>query len=108
MCRTGRGVVTEKTKAQLDRGNRIVELFKQPAFNPIPIEEQVATLWALQKDYYATIDTEKVTASAANLREFLVTRKADLLVRIRETAKVTDEIEAELKTACDEWASAQS
>ncbi|MEJ6602127.1 MAG: F0F1 ATP synthase subunit alpha [Verrucomicrobiia bacterium] len=97
-----------KTKAQLDRGNRIVELFKQPAFNPIPIEEQVATLWALQKDYYATIDTEKVTASAANLREFLVTRKADLLVKIRETAKVTDEIEAELKTACDEWASAQS
>ena len=97
-----------KTKAQLDRGNRIVELFKQPAFNPSPIEEQVATLWALQKDYYATIDTEKVTASAANLREFLVTRKADLLVKIRETAKVTDEIEAELKTACDEWASAQS
>ena len=97
-----------KTKAQLDRGNRIVELFKQPAFNPIPIEEQVATLWALQKDYYVSTDTEKVTASAANLREFLVTRKADLLVTIRETAKVTDEIEAELKTACDEWASTQS
>ena len=96
-----------KTKAQLDRGNRIVELFKQPAFNPIPIEQQVATLWALQKDYYAAIDTAKVTASAAALREFLVTRKADLLVTIRESGKVTDEIEAALKTACDEWASAQ-
>jgi F-type H+-transporting ATPase subunit alpha len=97
-----------KTKAQLDRGNRIVELFKQPAFNPIPIEQQVATLWALQKDYYASIDTEKVTASAADLREFLETRKADLLVTIRESGKVTDEIEAELKTACDEWAATQS
>jgi F-type H+-transporting ATPase subunit alpha len=97
-----------KTKAQLDRGNRIVELFKQPAFNPIPIEQQVSTLWALQKDYYASIDTEKVTAAATSLREFLETRKADLLVTIRQTGKVTDEIEADLKTACDEWATTQS
>jgi F-type H+-transporting ATPase subunit alpha len=97
-----------KTKAQLDRGNRIVELFKQPAFNPIPIEQQVATLWALQNDYYAEIDTDKVQAAAASLREFVVTRKVDLLTKIRETAKLTDEIEAELKTVCDDWASTQS
>jgi F-type H+-transporting ATPase subunit alpha len=97
-----------KTKAQLDRGNRIVELFKQPAFNPIPIEQQVATLWALQNDYYAEIDTDKVQAAAASLREFVVTRKDDLLTKIRETAKLTDEIEAELKTVCDDWASTQS
>ncbi|WP_221031622.1 F0F1 ATP synthase subunit alpha [Actomonas aquatica] len=96
-----------KTKAQLDRGNRIVELFKQPAFNPIPIEQQVVTLWALQKDYYAKIDTAKVQASAESLREFFATRKDALLTKIRETAKLTDEIEAELKTACDEWASSQ-
>ncbi len=97
-----------KTKAQLDRGNRIVELFKQPAFNPIPIEQQVVTLWALQKDYYAKIDTDKVQASAASLREFVVTRKDALLTKIRDAAKLTDEIEAELKTACDEWAATQS
>ena len=54
------------------------------------------------------LDAAKVTASAAALREFLVTRKADLLVTIRESGKVTDEIEAALKTACDEWASTQS
>jgi len=97
-----------KTKAQLDRGNRIVELFKQPAFNPIPIEQQVVTLWALQKDYYASIDTKKVTAAAASLREFFVTRKSDLLVTIRETGKVTDEIEVELKAGCDDWAASSA
>src|SRR6266852_159240 len=40
-----------KTKAQLERGARIVELFKQPQFNPLPIELQVAVLWAMQKNY---------------------------------------------------------
>jgi len=97
-----------KTKAQLDRGNRIVELFKQPAFNPIPIEQQVVTLWALQNDYYANIETDKVQASAEALREFVTTRKESLLTTIRETAKLTDEIEAELKTVCDEWAATLS
>ncbi len=97
-----------KTKAQLDRGNRIVELFKQPAFNPIPIEQQVVTLWALQNEYYNKIDTDKVQVAAASLREFMVTRKDDLLTTIRETAKLTDEIEADLKTVCDEWASTLS
>src|SRR5438128_1216956 len=53
-----------KTKAQLDRGARIVELFKQPAFNPIPIELQVAILFAMQRGIFDTIDTKKVVAAA--------------------------------------------
>ncbi|MCC5021417.1 MAG: F0F1 ATP synthase subunit alpha [Candidatus Synoicihabitans palmerolidicus] len=97
-----------KTKAQLDRGNRIVELFKQPAFNPIPIEQQVVTLWALQKDYYTKIDTAKVQTAAESLREFFATRKDALLTKIREAAKLNDEIEAALKTSCDEWAATNS
>jgi F-type H+-transporting ATPase subunit alpha len=68
----------------------------------------VVTLWALQKDYYAKIDTAKVQKSAESLREFFATRKDALLTKIRETAKLTDEIEAELKTSCDEWASTQA
>jgi F-type H+/Na+-transporting ATPase subunit alpha len=97
-----------KTKAQLDRGNRIVELFKQPAFNPLPIEQQVVTLWALQKDYYSKTEISKVTPTAASLREFFITRKDALLAKIRNEAKLTPEIEAELKTACDEWAVTQA
>ena len=97
-----------KTKAQLDRGNRIVELFKQPAFNPLPIEQQVVTLWALQKDYYANTEISKVTAAAVSLRDFFATRKDALLTKIRNEAKLTPEIEAELKTACDEWAASRA
>jgi len=41
-----------KTKAQLDRGQRIVELFKQKQYNPLPVEQQVAVLWAMQNGYF--------------------------------------------------------
>lgn len=92
-----------KTKAQLDRGSRIVELFKQPAFNPIPIEQQVVTLWAMQKGYYEGLDLKKVTAAAVSLRSFFATRKDPLLAKIRTKAALDAEIEAELKTAVDEW-----
>ena len=37
-----------KTQAQIDRGKRIVEIFKQPQYNPIPVEVPVAVIWAVQ------------------------------------------------------------
>src|SRR5437868_5217146 len=40
-----------KTQAQIDRGKRIIELFNQPQYNPVPVEIQVATLWAVQNGY---------------------------------------------------------
>jgi F-type H+-transporting ATPase subunit alpha len=95
-----------RTKAQLDRGSRIVELFKQPAFNPIPIEQQVATLWAMQKGYYDDLPLARVTAAAVSLREYLSTRREALLARIREKAALDAAMDGELKAACDEWKAA--
>ena len=92
-----------KTKAQLDRGARIVELFKQPQLNPLAIEMQAAILWLLQKNYFDSIDTKQVVAAANSLKDYLTTRKADLLASIRNEAKLTDAIEAGLKAAADEW-----
>src|SRR5690606_4414293 len=94
-----------KTKAQLDRGARIVELFKQPAFNPISIELQVVTLFALQKGYYDTADMKKVTATAGAFRDFFTTRKDGLLTEIRNKAKLDDDIEKKIVAALDEWKS---
>ena len=94
-----------KTKSQLDRGARVVELFKQPAFDPISIELQVVTLWAMQKGYYENLTISKVMSAAASLRTFMTTRHDTLLTKIRTKAAVDAEIEAELKTACDSWQS---
>jgi len=92
-----------KTKATLDRGSRIVELFKQAQLNPAAIEVQAAVLWALQKSYFDSIEVKNVLAASNSLKEFLTARKADLLAKIRTEAKLTDEIEAGLKAAADEW-----
>ncbi len=94
-----------KTKATLDRGSRIVELFKQPQLNPISIEVQASVLWALQKNYFESIDVKNIVGAANSLREFLTTRKDALLTTIRTKAALDAEIEAGLKAACDEWKS---
>jgi F-type H+-transporting ATPase subunit alpha len=92
-----------KTKAQLDRGSRIVELFKQPQFNPIPIELQVAILFAMQKSFFDPIEVKKVVAAAASMREFFTTRKDALLTEIRTKGALDKDLEAKLQSACEEW-----
>ena len=95
-----------KTKAQLERGSRIVELFKQPQLNPLSIELQAAILWALQKTYFDAIEVKNVVSAANSLKDYLTSRKDALLTKIRTEAKLSDEIEAGLKAAADEWKSA--
>ena len=92
-----------KTKATLERGARIVELFKQTQLNPVSIEVQAAVLWALQKTYFDSIEVKHVVGAANSLKEFLTSRKDALLTAIRTKAALSPEIEADLKTACDEW-----
>ena len=92
-----------KTKATLERGSRIVELFKQPQLNPLSIEVQAAILWALQKSYFDSIEVKNVLQAANSFREYLTTRRDALLTTIRTKAALSPEIEADLKTAADEW-----
>jgi F-type H+-transporting ATPase subunit alpha len=92
-----------KTKAQLDRGARIVELFKQPAFSPVPIELQVAILFGMQKGVFDTIEAKKVVAAAQSMKDFFATRKDALLTDIRTKAALDKDLEAKLQAAMDEW-----
>ncbi|MFZ9683258.1 MAG: F0F1 ATP synthase subunit alpha [Cephaloticoccus sp.] len=94
-----------KTKGQLDRGARIVELFKQPAFSPLPIELQVAVLFAMQQNTFNDIAVDKVVAAAASLKDFFTTRKDALLTEVRTKAKLDDDLEGKLKAAVEEWKS---
>ncbi|MFM1850674.1 MAG: hypothetical protein RIS54_358 [Verrucomicrobiota bacterium] len=97
-----------KTKGQLDRGARIVELFKQPAFSPLPIELQVSVLFAMQQNTFNDIAVDKVVAAAASLKDFFTTRKDPLLTEIRTKAKLDDDLEGKLKAAVSEWKSTYS
>src|SRR5213082_3756725 len=72
-----------KTQAILERGKRVVEVFKQPQFNPIPVEIQAAILWAVQNNFFDDVAVDKIKDFQAKLTDFLTTRKADLLTKIR-------------------------
>jgi F-type H+-transporting ATPase subunit alpha len=92
-----------KTKAQLERGARVVELFKQTAFNPIPVEVQTALIWGAQNGFLDKVDTKKVVAATTSLREFFETRGAKLMGSIRAEKQLSEAIEADLKSAFEEW-----
>lgn len=92
-----------KTKAQLDRGSRIVELFKQPAFSPKTAEVQVALMWAVQNGYVDEIEVANVQSAMDDLEENLTSAKVDLLASIRREKKLSDELTAELKSAIESW-----
>ncbi|MGB0580380.1 MAG: F0F1 ATP synthase subunit alpha [Limisphaerales bacterium] len=94
-----------KTQKQLERGKRIVELFKQDQYNPQRVAIQVATLWGVQENYFDDVDEDKVKDFQAKLSETLTTRKADLLDKIEAKGKVDEELGGELKAAYDEFKS---
>jgi F-type H+-transporting ATPase subunit alpha len=92
-----------KTQAQIDRGKRIMEAFKQPEYNPIPVEVQVAVLWAVQNGYVDSVPVERVKDFQTQLMDFLTTRKADLLAKIGKEKSISDTLKSDLKTAIDEF-----
>jgi F-type H+-transporting ATPase subunit alpha len=92
-----------KTQAQIDRGKRIMEIFKQPQYNPIPVEVQVAVLWAVQNGYLDQVPVERVKDFQNQLTDFVTARKAPLLAKIGKEKALGDPIKAELKSALDEF-----
>ena len=91
------------TKARLDRGQRIVELFKQIQYNPIPVEQQVAVLWAMQNGFLDPVPVERVKEFQVKLQEFLDTRKESLLSSIREKKEIDKNLEGELASALNDF-----
>src|SRR5438552_2933766 len=91
------------TKARLDRGQRIVELFKQIQYNPIPVEEQVAVMWAMQNGYVDPVPVERVKEFQTKLQDYLQTRKEGLLASIRDKKQLDEELEGQLKSVLEEF-----
>ena len=92
-----------KTQAQIDRGKRIMEIFKQGQYNPIPVEVQVIVIWAAQNGYMDQVPVARVKEFQNKLTEYFTTRKGELLARIGKEKAISDGLKAELKTAADEF-----
>jgi F-type H+-transporting ATPase subunit alpha len=92
-----------KTQAQIERGKRIVEVFKQSQYNPILLEVQVAILWTVQNGHMDDVPVEKIKDFQAKLTDYLTSRKTDLMKRIAKEKALSDALTADLKAAVTEF-----
>jgi F-type H+-transporting ATPase subunit alpha len=76
--------------AQLERGRRVVEVLKQPQFQPVPVEEQVLVLFAVTEGHMDDIPTEDVKRFERGLREYFRDRHTSVLASIQETGKLPE------------------
>jgi F-type H+-transporting ATPase subunit alpha len=91
------------SQQQLARGARVVEILKQPQYDPQPVERQVVAIYAATGGYLDDHPVGDAKRFVTGLNEFLDTRHADILEAIRSTGDMSDETEAALKTAIDEY-----
>jgi len=92
-----------QTKGILDKGDRFVELFKQPPTAPKSAEIQCGIIWAMQNGFFNDMPVKSVQAAAASLQTHLETAKPAILAKIRQGNKIEKDGEAELKSACETW-----
>ena len=90
-----------KTQAQIDRGKRVMEIFKQPQYNPIPVDVQVAIIWTVQSGYVDRVPVERVKAFQSSFTDFLTTRHVEVLTTLKQEAALSDALKADLKTIAD-------
>src|SRR5256886_7413227 len=91
------------TQAKIERGKRIVEVFKQPQYNPAPVEVQVAVLWAVQNALLDDVPVDRVKDFQTRLTDYLTSRKSELMTRIAKEKELNDALTAELKAAVTEF-----
>jgi F-type H+-transporting ATPase subunit alpha len=91
------------TQAKIDRGKRIIELFNQRQYNPIPVETQVAVLWMVQNGHMDDVPVERVKDFQNRLTEFLTTSQSKLLERIAREKELKEDLVNGLKAAAGEF-----
>ena len=90
------------TRAQLTRGERLMELLKQPQYTPYPVEDQVASVWAGTNGYLDDVDVDEVLRFESALLDHL-RRKTRVLTTIRETGELDEATEDELRSAVESF-----
>ena len=91
------------TKAQLDRGQRMVELLKQPQYQPMTAEDQVAVIWAATNAYLDGVPVSAIRKYEVEFLQFLKSKYATVVTGLRDRKELTEEIVTGLKKAADEF-----
>lgn len=93
----------KSTKAQLDRGQRTMEVLKQAQYQPMPVEEQVLVIYTAVNGYIDDVPIEDVTKFEQDYIKFMRSNYAEIAKSIREKKVIDAETEAALKKAIKEF-----
>jgi F-type H+-transporting ATPase subunit alpha len=91
------------TQAQLRRGERLVEILKQPQYQPLAVERQVVIIYAATNGYLDQFERADIQAYEQELYRFIETRHPGIFRAIAEKKQLDDEIKAELNSALKEF-----
>ncbi len=93
----------EATRRQLERGQRVTELMKQPQYAPLPVADMAISLYAANEGYLDDIDVESVVAFEEALHAYSHANASELIEKINATGDFDDDIQADLKGLLDEF-----
>jgi F-type H+/Na+-transporting ATPase subunit alpha len=91
------------SKAQLERGARLVELLKQPQYQPMPVEEQVVSIFLGTQGHLDSVPAEDVGRFETEFLDHVRASETDILKQIRESQKLTDEVSDRLTEAINQF-----
>jgi F-type H+-transporting ATPase subunit alpha len=91
------------TLNQLNRGRRLVEILKQPQYQPLAVERQVIIIYAANNGYLDAVPVERVRDYETELMKFLEARKAQAVAALAEKRELNDEIKGQLNQALKEF-----
>src|SRR6188474_3125879 len=89
------------TQRQLNRGKRLTEILKQPQYRPLPVEKQVALIFAATNGYLDGVAVEKLRDYETGLYQFLDSRHTQLIATLNEKKVLDDDVKAALKAALE-------
>ena len=99
----GTADLDKTTRAQLERGQRITEVLKQPQYLPMPLEKEVTILYAVINGYLDEVPLDKVATFEDAFHRFMETNHPEIGKEIASTKDLTSEMEESLKKAIDEF-----
>ena len=93
----------EATRKQIERGQRVTELLKQPQYRPLSVAEQAVSLFAANEGFLDDVPVNKVQDFEMALQDFMRSEYADFLAKLNETCDFNDEIASTLREAIEKF-----
>ncbi|HHK60146.1 MAG TPA: F0F1 ATP synthase subunit alpha, partial [Desulfobacterales bacterium] len=91
------------TQAQLTRGERLVEILKQPQYQPLPMEKQVCILYAGTRGFLDELPVDSLAEYERELYDYIAGNAADIYENLREKQEIDDALDNRMKTVIGEF-----